>query len=352
MLPSVKAILLLGIAVPAVVTAQEAAEPRLQDHSPEIQSEFLRLDVEARVDYGHVSYDGHTSDSQTGFDGRYILLRADGRIADGWTYSWRQRFNKNYENFKGTDWLYVDYTYRRWNFNGGKEVVAIGGYEYDRVPTDVYGYSVFWSNIACFQYGASVGYAVSQRDRLTVQVSQSPFATDDRRNMYGYNLMWNGSHGWFEALWSVNLLEYAPKHYISYISLGSRFTLGKMCLELDLMNRAASHQAFWVKDCSVVADLGYRPTPSWRIFGKYTYDVNRTGTDADLVVLPGTELNMAGGGIEFYPLATRRSRLRVHACCFYSWGSNASPDALMKHNTVYATAGLTWDMNFLNIKRK
>lgn len=51
--------------------------------------------------------------------------------------------------------------------------------------------------------------------------------------MYAYNLMWNGRHGFFEAIWSANLLEYAPDRYISYLALGNRFSFGKVALELD-----------------------------------------------------------------------------------------------------------------------
>ncbi len=43
--------------------------------------------------------------------------------------------------------MYLNYEIGRWGVQGGKEVVAIGGFEYDRAPIDLYSCSVFWNNV-------------------------------------------------------------------------------------------------------------------------------------------------------------------------------------------------------------
>ena len=40
------------------------------------------------------------------------------------------------------------------------------------------------------------------------------------RDMLSYNLFWDGKCGMLSTLWSVNMVETTPYHYISYISLG------------------------------------------------------------------------------------------------------------------------------------
>lgn len=333
--------------------AQETAAPtpRLQDDSEPLINEIVRLDVEARVDYQMRTVDLNTDDSNTGFNGQYLTMRIDGVIAPGLTYSWRQRFNKPQSFFESTDWLYLNYETGRWSFQGGKEVVAIGGYEYDRNPIDIYTGSVFWNNISCYAFGVSAGYGITSSDRLTLQVTESPFATSGNHNMYAYNLMWTGKHHWFESIYSANLIEHDNGRYITYLALGNKFSANKFTLELDLMNRAASHQAYLFKDCSIMTELAYMPNCRWKIHGKYTYDVNRSGTNADMVVSDGTELSMAGVGIEFYPLMQKRQRLRIHAGCYYAWGKNGNPDNIMQSKTMLISAGLTWDMNVLHVNR-
>ncbi len=336
------------------VASAFAAVPAYADSGRDVQ-DILRLDVEARVDWQLTGYDGSTDNSNTGFKARYLVIRADGQIVPGLTYSWRQRLNKAHSDqsfFDATDWVYLNWSVGRWNFQAGKEVVAIGGWEYDRAPIDLYGCSVFWNNIPCYDLGISAGYRITNSDMLTAQVVQSPFFTSGNRNMYAYNLLWSGTHGFFSALYSANLIEYEKGKYINYIALGNKFSFGRFALELDYMNRAASGQTFLFRDCSVMGELSYSPDDRWRIHAKMTYDVNRSGTAADFTVTDGTELTMAGAGVEYYPLRKNRHTLRLHANCYYSWGRNVNLADVMQNKTLFVSAGLTWDMNLLNIARK
>lgn len=339
-------------AAAALAPAASAAETESRTATDE---SIATLRIEARLDYQRLWDDGETVNSGSGFMGKFINIRLDGNITDNLSYSWRQRLNKGHDDrtfFDATDWVYLQWKTGNWTIAGGKQVVAIGGWEYDRAPIDLYSCSVFWNNIPCYQIGGSVAYNVTPADKLLFQFCESPFFTPDNRNMYAYNLYWSGSHGIFSPLWSVNLLEYTPGHYINYIALGNKFTVGNVSLELDLMNRAASHQAFFFKDCSVMGELAWRPAPRWRLHAKMTYDVNHSGTGADVLVREGTELKMAGAGVEFYPFDKKLGTLRFHANAYYSWGRNSNSADLMHNKTCVLDLGVKWDMNILSLKRK
>lgn len=319
------------------------------------EERLLNLRVEARVDWAGDWQDGDNIKGNTGFSGKYLNLRLDGNITHNLSYSWRQRFNKPHKDasfFDATDWVYLNYNLDKWQFSGGKQVVAIGGWEYDRAPIDLYGCSVFWNNIPCYELGASLGYGLTGNDKLTAQFCQSPFYVSDNRNMYAYNIMWTGKHGCFSSIYTANLIEYLPGRYINYIALGNKFTAEKVTLELDLMNRAATKQTFFFKDMSVMAELQYRPSGRWNVFGKFTYDVNKSGTEADFTVLDGTDLKMAGAGVEFMPFVNNRHVLRFHATGFYSWGYNANSADKMQNKTFTFNVGVTWYMNLLNLRHK
>lgn len=331
---------------PSATEAEVSATPK---------APIVNLDGIARIDWQYHHPDGRPDDSQTGFEGQYLMFRVDGEIVPGLTYSWRQRLNKaliSSSFFDATDWVYLDYAYKGWDFSAGKQIVAIGGFEYDRAPFNLYGCSVFWNNIPCYQLGASVGYNIGGSDKVMVQATQSPFASAGNRNMYSYNVMWSSQHEWYQSLWSANMVEYAKGRYISYLALGNRFSVDRWSLELDLMNRAASHQAYLFKDCSIMAELAFEAGKHWRLHGKFTYDINKSGSQADMLVLHGTRLAMAGGGVEYYPLLKHRTSLRIHAAAYYSWGKNANTADLMQSRTVLASVGITWYMNILNIQRK
>lgn len=343
---------LLPTMVPAMAQAQSG---QLSDSARVVTHDYAHLTTDVRVDWQNTWRDGHTENDNSGFEGKYFIFRVDGEIVPGLTYSWRQRLNKMHGDatfFDATDWIYLDYAMERFNFSAGKQVVAIGGWEYDCYPVNIYSGSVFWNNISCYQLGVQAGFRPDRGSQLSLQITQSPFHTSQDRNLYGYNLFWNGHYGIFHALWSANMMQYSQGKYISYLSLGNRFDIGNVQIELDVMNRAASHQTFLGKDMTVVGQVAWCPNPAWRLHGKYTYDVNHSGTGVDLCVLDGTELNMIGGGVEFYPLRQRRTNLRLHANCFYSWGKNGNAADIMQSKTTILDMGITWTMDLFSVKRK
>lgn len=316
-------------------------------------NELVNLQAEVRLDYQRDWQDGDNIKDNSGFEGKYINFRLDGTITEGLTYSWRQRLNKPHKDasfFDATDWIYLNYDLGKWSIAGGKQIVCIGGWEYDRAPIDLYGCSVFWNNIPCYQIGGSVSLRPTANNKFTFQFCESPFYSSDNRNMYAYNIMWNSSHSFYEAIWSANLIEYVQERYITYLALGNKFKARKIAFELDFMNRASAHQTFLFQDMSIMGELSYMPSSKWKLFAKMTYDVNNTHSDADRCVLPGTELKMAGAGVEFYPLVKKRQSVRLHANVFYSWGKNANAGDVMQNKTMLVDFGVKWKMNIFSFK--
>lgn len=327
----------------------------------------LKVDILTRVGYYGERVHGETDHSASGFKGDYLFLFVRGDINRQFSYSWRQRLNKGIDRshlFEATDWLYVDYRPTdRWTLSAGKQVVLIGGYEYDRNPLDVFAPSEFWMNIGCFQFGASAQYAMGKgNDALTAQVAASPFRTDAHNDLLSYNLQWNGHHGIWHPMYSVNMIEHRPGRYISYLALGNRFTLGsvplgegkgevpRVAVEADFMNRAASHQTVFFRDCSVIANVDWRIVPRVQVYGKVAYDVNRTtATDADLDIMPGTELTTVAAGVEYYPLKTEL--VRLHAGVAHTTGKNSNPGGSQVDGKLQMAVGLSAKIPVFKIDR-
>ncbi|MBQ0114977.1 MAG: porin [Bacteroidales bacterium] len=328
-----------------VATAITAAA---QDNAP------VNINFEARGDYQRDYVDGETVKDNTGFKGQYFNIEAYGNITGRFSYYFKHRLNKSTLDshfFDATEQLHLDYQFDdHFSLSAGKQVVAIGGMEYYRAPIDLYYCSQFWNNIACYEWGVSASYATAgNRDRFTVQFCESPFAKHiETSDAYGYSLLWSGRHSWFKSEWSVNLFEIRSGHFINYIALGNSFDLGdKVTVELDYLNRASSHQTFLFKDCTVVGEVGYRPSIHFRLHAKASYDVNRSGTDADLTVADGTEVTRLGAGIEYYPLGT--PDIRLHAAYAYSWGTNTDPAPAVLDKQSYIDVGLSWKVDLLKL---
>lgn len=324
---------LLSVAVFTTLCAMAQDEP------------VVRVDLEARGDYQRDYVDGKAVRDSSGFKGQFLNLRVKGRITPHWAYDFRHRLNQtNFDSnfFDATDWLFIDYSpNERWTLSGGKQVVAIGGWEYDRAPIDLYFCSEFWNQVPCYAWGASVTHKCGS-DALTFQFCQSPFQGYYKgADLYAYNLVWTGQHGVWSPLWSANMVEWAQGRFINYIALGNAFDLGpKLRVEFDLMNRAAGRQRFLLSDWSVMGEMACRPCRAVNVFAHASYDHNSSGTDADLLVRDGTAITRVGAGVEFYPV--RKFDIRLHAYYCYSWGTNTNPEAIMRDRQHLAAVGVTW----------
>ena len=308
----------------------------------------VNLQGEVRIDYQGDYVDGEYIGSNSGFKGKYVNVILFGNINDSFSYSYRQRLNKAHADqsfFDATDWAYLTYTANQhWSFSAGKQVVGIGGYEYDRAPIDLYFCSEFWNNIPCYQLGVSASFTTtSGKDKFNLK----------DKVMYGYNLMWCGSHGWYNTIWSANMFEYLPKEYIYYLALGNEFCLGHNTkLRVDLMNRATGSHAFFFKNCSVMAELAHNIKDKLNIFGKAVYDVNNTDVAGDYCVLPGTELTRFGAGVEFYPLPKGNRSVRLHATYCYTLGENSNPAGTSLPEQSLFSVGLKWKIDVVSLAKK
>ena len=316
-------------------------------------SPTVNVDLSGRASYINDRIGSEVQHANSGMKGDYLDLSVYGDIGKGFSYAWRQMLNRKIENnnfFDATAWVYITYkATEHWSIEGGKQVLLIGGFEYDRTPMDIYTASEYWYNIGCYQFGASTAYH-SRNDKLTLQFSESPFRQPDRHDMYAYNLYWTGNHGFWKTLYSLNMMEYAPDKYISYIALGNHFDIGRFALELDYMNRAASHQTYFFKDCSVMAELKYRPVSKLSLYGKVTYDVNHAGTDADKCVMDGTELTTVAGGLEFWPIKGKED-VRLNLGVAHTTGKNGNPNGRMVDDKLTVQVGVSAKLNLFRYSK-
>lgn len=310
-----------------------------------------QLYLETRLAWQGESLSSNWQKDQCGFRGQYLNLRFDGQIVEGLTFSYRQRLNKPHGQtfFDATDWLHLDWKINEhWGLGGGKQVVLIGGYEYDRAPIDLYYNSEFWYNIACYQLGLSTWYKPTASDKLTLQVGNSPMRQWAGNNTYAVNAFWQGRHGCWEPLWSFNAMQSGGGHWMNYIALGNKFHLGqKAWLELDVMNRTDFGNYGLMNDWSVMGELSWKPTAGTRVFGKYTFDQNRNHSADDQLVMAGTQMNLLTAGVEYHPLHKWHDHLRLFAAGGWSWGRNPNPEGTLQNHLLRLEAGVKFRLDVL-----
>ena len=279
--------------------------------------------------------------------GEYLNFQMTGHITPTIDYRIRQRLNKKVFDernmFNATDFMYVNWQATpRWSFMAGKQVVLIGGYEYDATPIDVYYYSQFCNNLyQAFTFGVSAAFQVADGQRIEAQVCNSPLSLGFQ-NVYAYNLAWRGEVlPWWKTIWSVNFVEDMDKKMVNYIALGNHFVFEDVFFDIDLMNRSGFGQRhFLLGDMSVISKVIWT-VGKWNICAKAGYEkndlenVDADGRAYDLVIAPGTEYVYAGCGLEWFPLGT--DNLRFHGVYYRD-------NARLRHNFEL---GITWRVDVI-----
>lgn len=330
------------------VTAQEADTLKKKK---EKNFRITKLCVETRADF-EANFDKDFSSTGLGFRGRYLNVVLDGQITPKLRFSYRQRLNvweQGFTNFfKGTDWAQLIWqAHKNIAVSGGKQVLMIGGWEYDLPPIDVFMPSEFWNTIPCYEIGASVVFNDNEgKHNIYLQVTNSPFATKALSGMFAYNLCWQANLGFFKPSYSFNMLESSKGNFISYIALGNKFEFEKCMFVVDFMNRASfKQQRYFFSDFTLTAEAHYCPTQRWDIFVKGGHDANHAqpaDTDPadifDLTVKPGVVYDFAGLGFTYCPLIGKHL-VRLHF--------TASAGRMDGAFAYCLNTGLTWKIRFI-----
>ena len=326
-----------------------------QDKKPFVTLDKLNLDTRADYTFDYnLGHDTVGPSTDHGFAGKYLVVALDGTIGTKFSYHLRQRLNTpniNFANtfFQGTDWAYLNWHFTDNLFlSAGKQVVAIGGWEYDTNPIDIYYGTEFWNTVCCYEMGASLNLTdKSGNHQVLFQFCNSPFTNAAMQGIYAYNLMWYGNMGAFKTTYSVNMIEYQPGKFINYIALGNKLQFNGVEMYLDVINRASFEQTqFFGQDITAIYGVGFDIGKKWIVFAKAGLDFNKAqlpNTEPyDQYVVPGQRVDFESLGFEFYPMGDRS--LRLHLC-----GSHANSDGVHKFQ---ANLGLTWKVDLLHAFKK
>lgn len=257
---------------------------------------------------------------ENGFKADYLNLLAKGNLGKHFSFIVRHELNKpttNKELLNATDFLNLTYSTGDWSFSAGKYTLAVGGFEYDAAPIDIYFASEYWDNFGgCFEYAVSAARRFGA-EQLTFQFARSPFGNSDKAlsGRYAYSLQLLGEAEHWKHIYSVNFLEKETKgEFVNFIALGNKFVFDKFSVYLDLQHRMECSKPTFFKDFTLSSRADFAPAEWVNLFGRADYDYNTSGSAT--IVSNGTEAFRYGFGAEFFPWEGRED-IRFHSV-FYN----------------------------------
>lgn len=364
------AVLAITIAVPSVKAQNNVGG----GEKPLIGT--FRLEARADFEYSKVRTETSTPlsgslltniDDNYGFHGRYFNLHMGGNLGDKFTYYFRQRIKAepgSIRFFDNTDFLWLDYrASKNWSLRFGKDALAVGGFDYDAAPIDVFLQGYYWNMFYCFQLAASGAWTSNDGSHtLRAQVASSPFSYTGsaygEANLLSYNLLWNGKVGHWQTLYSLNAFqrtEYEVKdgssHFMGYVVLGNQLSYDGWSAYVDLIshfdgnNFGGSYAAIG----KLVADLG----ADWQLFVKAAYTRSEyTPWDnnyRDCLSLPNQTEIYGGIGCLFRPASCKDVRLHAFAAYFSNQYDQKTGPAVATVTESYPciNVGATWNINVI-----
>ena len=311
-------------------------------------SVFEKFKIEARADGEYTTTD---TTPNLGFHGKYFNLKLGGNLGGGFSYYVMQRIVAEPGTvtfFDNTDFLYLDYKPTpNWRLRFGKDAMALGGFEYDAAPIDVYFPTNLWRNIYCFQLAASGAFISNDGNHtLMAQVSNSPYVNYNNLNydagLVAYNLYWSGNMGHWHTLWSTSMIEYKWNHFLNMVMIGNKLIYDKWDLYIDFIHHALAIDD-WGKNFGFVSCANWYFTPQFNIFVKGMYEQNKSDVNLGSSVSMGHQLAAGhttaryGLGFEWFPTPQKNVRLHIYGC--------RMTDSFTEKTTGKYTTNSSWNFN-------
>ena len=289
----------------------------------ELGNSYAELTIIPRLDLNPTYSDGDGFEFNHGNSSIYTLFEGSASEHFSWTvanhwisaggdYGWPYTGLGYSDTTNWIDFLKADLTFGNWTFTLGKDVMSLGGFEYEDWDWDAHPTfnSGLWNDLSPYQWGGKVAYTTnSEMSTFSAQMTTSPFGERPfSSGLYTYSAQWRGEYGWFSNIWSVSALGRDKGVYDWIVSLGNRATFDSWTVTLDWENSAGydeieeSYQSGW----NLQGSVKYAPSEKW--------DATLKG---NLTRWNGYDASMSSFGaiFQYYPLDD--DRLRIHAYAAY-----------------------------------
>lgn len=227
-------------------------------------------------------------------------------VTDLYKYTWRS----DWTNW--CDWAYLSYSLGNFWVNVGKDMVYLGGFEFDDYDFDVHPQmlSTLWNNFAPYQWQGAFGWTnESENTTLAAQISTSPYGERPfSSGIWNYSAKWVGEYGIFSNIWSFSAIGKGDGEYYPLVCLGQKISItDALAAGIDYWNAVCDGDGYLTKGHSAYASL-------WYSLGE-KFDFQLKGGIEHARWYPGDEAGTQwniGASAHWFPLRESRD-LRVHA---------------------------------------
>lgn len=301
----------------------------LQGQETESLGSYAELTLIPRLDVSPTLYQDSPNEINFGNSSFYTLF--EGAFSDNLSftivnhwfhldpgdYAWPYQNIGRSDDWNFLDYFNVNYNLGSWTFTLGKDVMTMGGYEFDDWDWDTHVdlASPLWNNLPCFQWGGKVTYLTpSEQNSFSLQATSSPYGERPfSSGLWAYSLGWRGEYETWGLIGSVSALQMDESQYQLIACLGTQVQLSTWgVLTLDWNNTGGYNDNDWtfLEGNCFQGKLSVAAGESWDFSIKGIYNLMKNKN-----ILPSTWT--LGGVAQFYPIKGSED-LRLHAYIAYN----------------------------------
>ena len=208
------------------------------------------------------------------------------------------------------DWAYLTWSFGRFSLSLGKDMVTMGGLEFDDYDFEVHTplCSSLWHQFSCSQWGGKFGYtSPSESTYIGVQVTASPYGEKPfQSGLFNYSLEWRGNYfDWLETIWSVTAVGIDQGAFRPLVCLGQRASFGDWAIGLDYFNAVGDEEEILLDGMTLMPTIAWAPSEKVELMLKGGYERTDSGS------------YFLGGAVHWFPLPDSKD-LRIHASAAYN----------------------------------
>lgn len=261
---------------------------------------------------------------------------------DSYKFDWPFR-GRDYSGWNFLDWAYITFSPGPFEFSLGKQLVLMGGFEYEDYDYDVNPIiaSSLWNSVPCYRWAFTPAWNLPDgKSKLSLQIACDPLNTH-----LSYGAQWDGTYGPYSMRWSGYTYKNAFDKWRFIASLGNRLELGDWIIDFTWSNKFggwftedpddededAPLADVVAKGHTFVPSIVWAPSDKWEFSLKGSY--NYCSDDNDY------SYTTAGLTASWFPIKDSHS-LRIQASAGLQDGND-----ILNPSFFYGLLGITWNFD-------
>lgn len=225
----------------------------------------------------------------------------------------------------------------------GKQLVAIGSWEFDYISSDIYRFSLVGNSVPFFEVGATLYYTVGAHKFGIQSTNSDRSGTNGKRtNSLSRSIIWYGKFldGMIAPIVSYNEFPQWDQRVVDkFLAAGSQYTFGRLVVDTDVVASRTQESNGIVDNLSLIGQFVYK----WAHFRPYLKIIVDSSKVEGVKQYDGLGVDIA---LQYYPYEDQNFRYHI---AYSKYDTTAHVNTEVSKSTHVIFAGIRFHLDLLQL---